>query len=101
MASVRRLSLWKKVLGHGLMQVVWRDYARRNILGARSRTLPWCTPLHHIRLYQPPRKAATLQQGGRQREASLPRQRSDVIQTSWFPEERAQAQGLPIVLPKF
>ena len=47
-----------KTSNHGLTQVILENNAGAYVFGTRGRSLPRHPPLHHLRLYQPSRKAA-------------------------------------------
>lgn len=80
-----------KTSNHGLTQVILENNAGAYVFGTRGRSLPRHPPLHHLRLYQPSRKAAAFFPHGGQPEATLPRQRPDTVQEDRISEERAQA----------
>ena len=80
-----------KTSNHGLTQVILENNAGAYVFGTRGRSLPRHPPLHHLRLYQPSRKAAAFFPHGGQPEATLPRQRPDTVQEDRISKERAQA----------
>lgn len=69
-----------KTSDYGLTQVILENHAGAYVFSTRGRSLPRHPPLHHLRLYQPSRKAAAFFPYRDKPEASFPRRRPDIVQ---------------------